>query len=101
MTPKLFLPSSFLLPGVAPLIQAVGWSLSSTFEIPNQLFLPPTNYGTWDLERELSSPVHELEGASQVMLVVENPAANAGYARDSGLTSGSGRPPGGGLGNPL
>ena len=62
----------------------MGWSLSSTFEIPIQLFLSPTNFGTWDWERELSSPVHELEGASQVMLVVENPPASAGDARDLG-----------------
>ena len=62
----------------------MGWSLSSTFEIPIQLFLSLTNFGTWDWERELSSPVHELEGASQVMLVVENPPASAGDARDLG-----------------
>ena len=40
-------------------------------------------------------------GASQVVLVVKNPSANAGDTRDVGLIPGSGRPPGGGHGNPL
>ena len=35
-------------------------------------------------------------GASQVTLVVKNPPANAGDIRDTGLTPGSGRSPGGG-----
>ena len=38
--------------------------------------------------------------ASQVVLVVKNPAANAGDLRDAGLIPGSGRFPGGGHGNP-
>ena len=42
-----------------------------------------------------------LKGASQVALVVENPPANIGDIRDSGLIPGSGRSPGGGHGNPL
>ena len=33
--------------------------------------------------------------------MVKNPAANAGDTRDSGLTPGWGRSPGGGNGNPL
>ena len=41
------------------------------------------------------------EQASQVVLVVNNPPANAGDARDSGLVPGSGRSPGEGNGNPL
>ena len=40
-------------------------------------------------------------GASQVTLVVKNPPANARDIRDAGSTPGSGRPPGGGQGNPL
>ena len=40
-------------------------------------------------------------GASQVMLVVKNPAANTGNVRDSGLTPGLGRFPGGAHDNPL
>ena len=40
-------------------------------------------------------------GASQVPTVVKNPPANAGDVRALGLTLGSGRSPGGGLGNPL
>ena len=39
--------------------------------------------------------------ASQVALVVKNPPANAGDARDKGSISGLGRSPGGGNGNPL
>ena len=35
-----------------------------------------------------------------MVLVVKNPPANAGDARDSGLISGLGRSPGGGHGNP-
>ena len=40
-------------------------------------------------------------GASQVALVVKNPPANAGDARDVRLIPGSGRSLGGGHGNPL
>ena len=43
----------------------------------------------------------ELLQASQVALVVKNPPANAGDIRDVGSIPGSGRSPGGGLGNPL
>ena len=39
--------------------------------------------------------------ASQVMLAVKNPPASAGGGRDTGLTPGSGRSPGGGHSNPL
>ena len=39
--------------------------------------------------------------ASQVVLVVKNPPANAGDVRDLGLIPGSGRSPGGGHDNPL
>ena len=42
-----------------------------------------------------------LVGASQVVLVVKNPPANAGDIRDSSLIPGWGRSPGGGNGNPL
>ena len=38
---------------------------------------------------------------SQVVLVVKNPPANAGDARDAGSIPGSGRSPGGGLSSPL
>ena len=40
-------------------------------------------------------------GASQGERVVKSPPANAGDLRDSGLTPGLGRSPGGGHGNPL
>ena len=40
-------------------------------------------------------------GASQAVLVVENPSANAGDIRDAGSIPGWGRSPGGGHGNPL
>ena len=39
--------------------------------------------------------------ASQAVLVVKNPPANAGDVRDVGLILGSGRSLGGGHGNPL
>ena len=39
--------------------------------------------------------------ASQVVLVVKNPPANAGSVRDEGLIVGLGSCPGGGHGNPL
>ena len=38
--------------------------------------------------------------ASEVALVIKNPPANAGGTRDTGSIPGSGRSPGGGLGNP-
>ena len=40
-------------------------------------------------------------GASQVVLVVKNPPANAGDIRDAGLIPGSGRSLEGGHGNPF
>ena len=43
----------------------------------------------------------EILGASQVVLVVKNPSANAGDIRDTGSIPGSGRSPGGGHSNPL
>ena len=39
--------------------------------------------------------------ASQVVLMVKNPSANAGDVRDVGSIPGLGRSPGGGHGNPL
>ena len=44
---------------------------------------------------------YPVSGASQVVLMVENPPANAGDIRDSGSIPGSRRFPGGGYGNPL
>ena len=42
-----------------------------------------------------------INGASQVVLAVKNPSANAGDMRDLGSIPGSGRSPGGGNGNLL
>ena len=42
-----------------------------------------------------------LKGASRVALVIKTLPANAGDLRDTGLTSGLGRCPGGGHCNPL
>ena len=42
-----------------------------------------------------------IKWASQVALGVKNPPANAGDIKDVGAIPGSGRPPGGGHGNPL
>ena len=44
--------------------------------------------------------IYNILRASQVALVVKNPLANAGDARDSSLIPGLGRSPGGGHGNP-
>ena len=54
---------------------------------PDTLGFPGDHPGLW--------------GASQVALVVKNPPANAGDARDAGLIPGLGRSPGAGNGNPL
>ena len=43
----------------------------------------------------------EREGASQMALVRKNPPANSGDIRGVDSIPGSGRPPGGGHGNPL
>ena len=43
----------------------------------------------------------KLVGASQVVLMVKNPPANTGDARDAGSIPGWGRSPGEGHGNPL
>ena len=50
-------------------------------------------------ERDL--PSHTTVGASQVVLVVKNPHANTGDARDMGSIPGLGKYPGGGHGNPV
>ena len=42
-----------------------------------------------------------LKGASQMVLELKNPPANAGDVRDMGPIPGLGRSPGGGHGNPL
>ena len=47
------------------------------------------------------SPVKLLLRASQVVLVVKNPPANAEDIRDAGSMPGLGRSPGGGHDNPL
>ena len=47
------------------------------------------------------SYLQRLFGASQVALVVKNPAANASDTRDKGSVPGSGRSPGGGDGKPV
>ena len=48
-----------------------------------------------------SPELQSLDSASQVVLVVKNPPANAGAVRDMSLIPGTGRSPGGGHGNPL
>ena len=47
------------------------------------------------------NPPNRSLGASQVVLVVENPPANVGDIRDPGSIPGLGRSSGGGLGDPL
>ena len=50
---------------------------------------------------EFEQTLGDSEGASQVVLVVNNLLANAGDIRDTGLIPGSGRFPERGHGNPL
>ena len=49
----------------------------------------------------LNNLILALTGASQVVLMVKNPPANVGHARDMGSIPGLGRTPGVGNGNPL
>ena len=57
--------------------------------------------GLWHLAAlgSISEPGSVLRRASQVVLVVKNPAASAGGIRDVGSIPGSGRSPGGGHSN--
>ena len=55
----------------------------------------------WNLEEAKTHLVHGQQGASQMVLVVKTLPANAGDTRDTDSAPGSGRPPGGGHGNPL
>ena len=58
-----------------------------------------TDHGWWKLLP--STPVLPRLWASQVVLMVKSPSANAGDARDAGSVPGSGRSPGVGNGTPL
>ena len=49
-------------------------------------------------QKHFTSPILSSNWASQMVLVVKNPPANAGVVRDAGLTLGSGRSPGEGTG---
>ena len=53
------------------------------------------------LFKNIDNPTLKRLWASQVVLVVKNPPANAGDIRDVGWIPGSGRSPGEGNGNPL
>ena len=68
-----------------------GWE----FTEPNAIIFAPHTLST------RPPPPPPFIWASQVVLVVKNPPANAGDARDSGSIPGSGRSPGRGNGNPL
>ena len=68
--------------------------------IPNSLLSIPPAPPHWQPEVQ-SLSLSLLLGASQVVLVVKNPPANAGDARNIGSISGSGRSPGEGSGNSL
>ena len=58
----------------------------------------PSNVGDVDLIPDQGAGI---KGASQVALIVKNPAASAGDIRDVGSIPELGRSPGGGHGNPL
>ena len=75
---------------------------------PTPVFLPRKSHGQRSLagyspfgRKELDMTEWLILGASQVVLVVKNPPANAGDIRDVGSIPGSGRSPGGEHGNPL
>ena len=54
------------------------------------------------IEQSLSDSLAlSCDTASQVVLVAKDPPTNAGDVRDAGLIPASGRPPGGGHGNPF
>ena len=97
-------------------------SLPSSQPCPHEYFLPfppspPTSFPKWSfpyrlLHRLITLPgLHSLNitssflvhspRASQVVLVVKNPRANAGDVREPGSIPALGRSPGGGHGNPL
>ena len=81
-------------------LQPASSSLHGSNQLPlclNSLSNSGAHYGTnMDLARSQRE-----ERASQVALMVKNPPANAGNARDSGSIPGWGRSPGGENGNPL
>ena len=52
-------------------------------------------------EATLQQQQHDVRRASEVVLVIKNLPANAGDMRDTGLSRGLGRSPGGGHGNTL
>ena len=70
-------------------VSAVSWKQSTQ----NNPYAKETYFGM------VNSPLYRQ--ASQVMLVVKNPPANAGDTRDTGSIPESGRSPGGGHGNSL
>ena len=65
--------------------------------IPKQLF----SWGTFKTYLQLWVTDAKISKYSQMVLVVKNPPANAGDARDMGLIPGLRRSPGVGNGNPL
>ena len=80
----------------------------SGWPFPSPVFLPRKSHGQRSLagyspfgRKELDMTEWLILGASQVVLVVKNPPANAGDIRDVGSIPGSGRSPGGEHGNPL
>ena len=62
---------------------------------------PPGKPSKWLIGINSFTPHYIPMWASQVVLVVKNPPANAEDIRDAGSIPGSGRSPGGGHGNPL
>ena len=62
---------------------------------------PPVSRGPPQLEPRGAVVAPPPVRASQVVLIVKNPPAKAGDARDAGSIPGSGSSPGGGRGSPL
>ena len=90
------------------MLRAFLWPLHSVLMTPLQIkywqeLLPPFyTCVTWGFEEaECHTHTHNVSNASQVVLVVKNPPANAEDVRDASSTPGLGRSPGGGHGNPF
>ena len=74
--------------------------MSSSWQMFNHQLIW-TNINTWMDQICDFVFTFNLMGSSQMALVGKNPSANARDGRDTGSIPGSGRPPGGGHGNPL
>ena len=100
LVPAFLASSQINLPGpknIRPLSFSQGTAVSVHWGTVQSLSI----LSVWNLEEAKTHLVHGQQGASQMVLVVKTLPANAGDTRDTDSVPGSGRPPGGGHGNPL